>query len=93
VHNLSGETASGQVDRALLESAATLTGGRVLGDADAQLPAGQQGHARYLELRPWLLRLLLLLFVAALLTRRWENVAGVAEGITGLWRRAPTPQG
>ena len=67
---------------------ASLTGGSVLDDPAARLTPVRAGHARFVELAPYLLRAILLLFLADLAIRRWENVAGMAEAVSGLWRRA-----
>ena len=78
VHNVSAEAAAGRVNAPLLDKVASLTGGAVLGPADSLPPAGA-GRSRYTELAPLLLRLLLIMFLADLAIRRWENVLGMAE--------------
>ncbi|MBN2475532.1 MAG: VWA domain-containing protein [Pirellulales bacterium] len=77
VHNRSGETATGRVDRPLLENVCRLTGGRVLPDSEDTLPPIRAGHAHFVELTPLLLKLLLLLFMVDVAVRRWENVQGI----------------
>ena len=88
VHNVSGEAATGHVRLGLLETVCKLTGGTLLRRPDDCLRAGRQGHSHFVELGPWLLRLLLLLFVADLAIRRWENLLGVAEAARTAWRAA-----
>ena len=78
VHNISAEAAAGRVNAPLLGKVASLTGGAVLGPADSLPPAGT-GRSRYMELSPFLLRLLLVMFLVDLAIRRWENVLGMAE--------------
>lgn len=79
VNNPSGEAANGQVDRELLAEVCTLTGGTLLDDATATLPAVRASHSHYAELAPWLLRLFLLLFLIDVAIRRWENVLGMTS--------------
>ena len=40
---------------------------------------GQVTRARYVELTPPLLKLLLLLFLLDLVVRRWENLSGMLD--------------
>ncbi len=87
VHSVSGEAATGQINEELMRGVAELTGGTVLAE-DAALPAGRAGHARFVELRPYLLQLLLLAFLADLAIRRWENVLGMAESLRRVARRS-----
>lgn len=77
VHNPSGEAATGQVNGRLLSAVTELTGGTLLDAADAPLPPLGAGHVQFVELTPLLLKLLLLLFVADVAIRRWENVQGM----------------
>jgi uncharacterized membrane protein len=79
VSNLSGEVATGQVNEALLARVATTTSGRLLVNSDLALPPLASRQARYLELAPPLLRLILLLFLFDIIIRRWENLLGVWE--------------
>ena len=83
VHRISGEAATGRVDRETLEAVCRRTGGRVLAADTSSLPGDLQGHAQFRELSPLLLKLLLILFLVDLLIRRWENVQGALEA-TGL---------
>jgi uncharacterized membrane protein len=79
VSNLSDEAALGQIDVSLLERVAAATGGRLLAADQLELPPIDSTHVQYRELSPLLLRLLLLLFLADVLIRRWENVLGISE--------------
>jgi hypothetical protein len=77
VQSTSGETATGRVNRKLLEKVCTLTGGSLIEDAEDTLPPIRAGHSHFVELTPLLLKLLLLLFMADVAIRRWENVQGM----------------
>jgi uncharacterized membrane protein len=77
VSNVSDEAALGQVNAPLLEQVAAATGGRLISDKQLELPPIDSSHVQYVELAPPLLRLLLLLFIADVLIRRWENVLGI----------------
>ncbi len=77
VHGTSGEAATGQIDRGLLEKVCRITGGRMLDSTERVLEPARGGHARFVELTPLLIKLLLLLFLVDLAIRRWENVEGV----------------
>ena len=77
VHNISGETATGRVNRKLLREVCELTGGTLLDESDTMLPPIRAGHSHYVELAPMLLKLLLLLFLVDVAIRRWENVQGM----------------
>ncbi len=77
VHNVSGETATGRVNRKLLEKVCDLTGGKLIGESDETLPPIRARHSHFVELTPFLLKLLLLLFMADVAIRRWENVQGM----------------
>lgn len=81
VFNPSAEAATGQVNEPLLKRAAELTGAtwRAPDAPAAPLRLEAQAVARYAELRPLLLKLLLGLFLIDLLLRRWDNVRGMAE--------------
>ncbi len=79
VHRVSGETASGRVDLHLLERVCKLAGGSVLADSQPIGLLDQTGNARPIDLTPALLRLLLLLFLADVAIRRWENVMGMVS--------------
>lgn len=77
VHNISGETATGRVNANLLQKACRTTGGAVIEPRRTALPEIPVGHAQFVELMPLLLKLLLLLFMADVAIRRWENLQGM----------------
>ena len=79
VHNSVGETATGQVNRRLLESVAKITGGTVLKEDQSSLTRIRASHSRFIELMPLLLKAFLLLFVLDVASRRWENVMGMVS--------------
>jgi uncharacterized membrane protein/uncharacterized protein YegL len=83
VHNISGETATGRVNENLLTKACEISGGRFLSDPDSTLPSLQAGHSHFVELTPLLLKLFLILFLADVAIRRWENV----QSMISLFRR------
>lgn len=85
VHNSTTETATGQVDRQLLESVAKITGGTVLADDATSLPRIRGSHSHFVELTPLLLKAFLLLFLVDIAIRRWENVLGMLS-LVGLRR-------
>ena len=87
VHNPSSEVASGRIDEEFLRSICELTGGHYLTSTDQELELSGSTTARYVELWPWLLEILLGLFLVDLLIRRWENFRGLLEQIGGLFRR------
>jgi len=75
VRNPSGEAATGRVDQHLLERITSLTGGTLLAPDASALPDKQRaGFARHVELRPPLLIVLILLFLADVGIRRWQSV-------------------
>jgi uncharacterized membrane protein len=77
IYNVSGETATGRVDNALLASACKLGGGQLLESATDALPTLTAGHSHFVELTPVLLKLMLLLFLIDVAIRRWENIQGM----------------
>ena len=79
VSTASSEAALGQVDEGLLERTCQTTGGRLLASDAVELPTLQATHVEYQEMMSPLLQLLLLLFVADVVIRRWENLLGVME--------------
>ena len=87
VHTSTTETATGQINRRLLESVASITGGTVLEAGQAELARIRGSHSRYVELAPWLIRAFLLLFVVDVAIRRWENVLGMVSLVTERGRR------
>lgn len=87
VRNVSGETATGRVNHALLERITRLTGGEVLAADAGALPPMQASRVQVVELLPFLLGGLLILLPADIALRRWDNVLGVVESIRALRRR------
>jgi uncharacterized membrane protein len=79
VHNVSGEAAAGRVDLALMRRVSELTGGTLPGADGGAGERPVEARARFVELAPFLLEVLLLLFVADLAIRRWENLLGMLE--------------
>lgn len=80
VQNISGEAATGRVNRSLFDSVSKMTGGVVIDAAKGELPVDERlGHAKFVELGPYLLRMLLLLFLVDVAIRRWENLVGMVE--------------
>ena len=77
VHDVSGEAATGRVDESKLTQVASSTGGRVLEPSVTEITSNTESIARRVELLPWILRALLILFIVDLGLRRWENVLGV----------------
>ena len=77
VHAVSGESATGRVNRRLLENVCKLTGGKLLDSSDDTWAPIATGRAHLDELTPPLLKLLLLLFMADVAIRRWENLQGM----------------
>ena len=84
VYNVSSETASARVDEDRLGQVTRTTGGAMLGDTATALAAMEASHARYVDLTPWILILLLLLFLADIAIRRWENVLGIYDYTLGM---------
>jgi Ca-activated chloride channel homolog len=81
VHNPGSEVATGTIDRALLNEVARLTGGAVLEPDNHTLPEPPPPADAWVDLRPALLALMLLVFLIELSVRRWENVLGVWERV------------
>lgn len=83
VHNISREAAVGTVDRTLLEKVTAATGGLMLSESNDAIPALRRGHARFVDLYPTILKILLLLFLVDIAIRRWDNIVSFAEWIRG----------
>ncbi|MEM9015691.1 MAG: VWA domain-containing protein [Verrucomicrobiota bacterium] len=83
----STEVATGRVNEELLREASRLTGGSYLESPDNPLELSGSDVSQYEELWPFLLALLLVLFLADLLVRRWENVLGVADSLLSPFRK------
>ena len=88
VHNPSSEVASGRIDDELLRRVCEVTGGQYLESTEQALTLSGSTTARYVELWPWLLHVLLGLFLVDLLLRRWENVLGLLEVIATPFARS-----
>jgi hypothetical protein len=84
VRNVSGETATGRVNTALLERATALSGGRVLAPTADVLPPVSASRATIADFTAPILSLLILLFLADIVLRRWENVQSLGEAARGL---------
>jgi uncharacterized membrane protein len=80
VQTTAGEAATGQINEPLIEQVVELSGGQRIDPASEALPDyDRRSHSHYYELRPVLLALILLLFMADIVIRRWENVLGMTE--------------
>ncbi len=79
VRNVSGETATGRVNTALLERATAITGGAVLSADATSLPPVRAARAQIVDFTPPILWALILVFLADVVIRRWDNVLGLAE--------------
>lgn len=86
VRNVSGETATGRVNTALLERACALTGGQLVAADAKQLPPVRASRSHVVDQTPVLLALMLLLFLADIALRRWDNVLGFIETVRE-WKR------
>ncbi|MBA3846535.1 MAG: hypothetical protein H0X45_07815, partial [Planctomycetes bacterium] len=82
VHQPGGESATGRVDRRLLDQVAAITGGRVLGPRE-RVAMHDEARGAAVPLRTALTIALLLLFLVDLVIRRWENCLGVWERLRG----------
>ncbi len=92
VENASGESATGQVHRTLLEKVVAITGGSIIESDAAALPIYDRvGHVRFVELRPALLKLLMLVFLVDVAVRRWEVLRSMSEMVMDLVRKRRRP--
>jgi hypothetical protein len=82
VHNPSNEQSLGTVNETLLREVCALTGGSYL-DSGTSLDLGSAKARRYVELWPYLVMTLLLVFLADVAVRRWEHVTGIGEMMRG----------
>jgi uncharacterized protein YegL len=73
------EAADGTVNRELLQRATQRAGGAVL-EPGQKLKFSEARGTRFLELRDWFILAFLVLFMADLVVRRWENVLGLLRG-------------
>ncbi len=87
VRNISGEAATGQINHALLQDITRMTDGHMLTPNVNSLELAGAAQSQLVELRPALLMLLLLFFLADLILRRWENVLGMIEVVRSLIQR------
>jgi hypothetical protein len=85
VHNPSSEQSLGTVNEKLLREVCTVTGGTYL-DSGTNLDLGAARARRYVELWPYLVIAMLLVFLADVAVRRWEHVTGIGEMVFG-WAR------
>ena len=76
VRNPSGEVATGRVNTALLERACAITGGQLVAPDAVQLPQIRAARSHVVDQTPVLLALMLVLFLADVALRRWENMLG-----------------
>ena len=80
VESISGEASTGRTDTPLLTEVTASTGGTLLAPDAASLPDyARTGYSHYVELRPYLLIALLLLFLIDVALRRWENVLAIGS--------------
>ncbi|MEX0653615.1 MAG: VWA domain-containing protein [Phycisphaeraceae bacterium] len=80
VRNVSSESATGQVNSALLERVTALTAGTVVATDAPALPVyTRTARTHHTDLRPLLLQALLLLFLADVILRRWDNVLAMLD--------------
>jgi Ca-activated chloride channel homolog len=79
VRNISSEAAAGRVNRGLFEKVAAATGGTLFTAGQQTLARRPARHFRFLGMEPLVLQLLLLLFAADVVIRRWENARGMLE--------------
>jgi Ca-activated chloride channel family protein len=92
VHEVSAEAAVGWVDQELLEKVVKTTGGTLIPEGGA-VPDDRDAFARTVELSPWLLHALLILFAIDLLLRRWENALGVRDALEDMVGAGPKASG
>ena len=67
------------IDEELLKNACQITGGQFLTSSDQTLELEGNSTAKYQELWPSFLLVLLALFIVDLIIRRWENVLGIGD--------------
>ncbi len=79
VFSPSNEAATGQVDRETLQRVCDVSGGRLLDAATPTTFPGGVAHSHYVEMKRPLLILLLLLFMADIVIRRWEHLLGALD--------------
>lgn len=82
VHNPSSEVSLGTVNEKLLRDVSSLTGGTYM-DQSTALDLGAAKARRYVELWPYLVMALLVMFMLDVAVRRWEHVTGLWDIATG----------
>jgi Ca-activated chloride channel homolog len=82
VHNPSSEQSLGTVNETLLREVCAVSGGTYL-DSSIHLDLGAAKSRRYVELWPYLVMTMLLVFLADVAVRRWEHVTGIGEMVAG----------
>ncbi len=87
VNNPSGEQSLGTVNEKLLREVCAVTGGSYL-DSGTTLDLGSARARRYIELWPYVVMALLLVFLADVAVRRWEHVTGIGEMVFGWTRKS-----
>ncbi|MBN1809351.1 MAG: VWA domain-containing protein [Planctomycetes bacterium] len=87
VHNASAESATGRTDTRLLENACAATGGTLIRSPEDDPGRRRRGHSRFVELRPLILKIILVLFILDLAVRRWENLLGMFELVSDVLKR------
>jgi Ca-activated chloride channel family protein len=89
VHQPSSEVSTGRVNVDLLRKVTEMTGGDLLADDQTQLDLGGAKTANYIPLWPYVLLLMIPLFLADVLVRRWEHVRGLMDQLN----RVVAPRG
>jgi len=79
VHSVSGEAATGRIDRRLLEKTCEITGGALFEKAMDRLPLRSSSYPQYVDLTPLILKILLILLLVDVAIRRWENIRSMLE--------------
>ena len=87
VHNPSGEVATGKTDDVLLKEVTEITGGTLLESADQKLELTGANVARYVEIWPYVIQVLIGLFLLDVIVRRWEHARGLWQQGTAFLRR------
>ncbi len=77
-HNPGGEISLGTVNEKLLREVCAIAGGKYL-DTDFKLDLGSAKARCYVELWPYLVIAMLLMFLIDIAVRRWEHVTGIWE--------------
>ncbi|MCE9518676.1 MAG: VWA domain-containing protein [Verrucomicrobia bacterium] len=80
VHNPGGESSLGTVNEELLREVCAMTGGTYL-DKGTKLDLGSAKAKRLVELWPYLVMAMMLLFLVDIGVRRWEHVIGIWQTV------------